>query len=75
MFLKWGVVKENGEVVIHRTLLKVLLNPLLTKFGWIIVSKFEGDEFLGYEMRWYPENCSGPFSVWFKIGGARNGND
>lgn len=36
----------------HRTLLKIILNPILRKFGFEIVSCFsEQDEFLRYELR------------------------
>ena len=51
----------------HKTLLKTLFNPILTKFGWIIVSCFYNDEFIKYQLRAYPENCQGPYKVWFKI--------
>ena len=56
---------ENG---MHRTWFKLLLNPILARFGWIIVSVFdENDKILGYEIRHYPENCSGPWKVWIKL--------
>ncbi len=56
---------ESGK---HRTWFKLLFNPILTKFGWIIVSVFNyNDDLLGYEFREYPEQCKGPFRVWFKI--------
>ena len=53
----------------HKTLLKLWLNPILTKFGWIIVSIFLDDNitFVRYELRHYPENCPGPFRVWFNL--------
>lgn len=36
----------------HRTLLKIILNPILRKFGFEIVSCFsEQDKFLRYELR------------------------
>lgn len=53
--------------MLHRTALKIVLNPILTKFGWIIVSVFEDDVFLRYELRHYPENCKGEFKVWFNL--------
>jgi hypothetical protein len=42
---------------IHRTKLKVLLNPILRIFGWSIVSVMQDDTFIRYEIRKYPENC------------------
>ena len=41
----------------HRTLLKVILNPMLRKFGFSIVSVLEGDKFIKYQIRKYPECC------------------
>jgi hypothetical protein len=41
----------------HKTWFKVIFNPILRKFGWSIVSVFEGDKLLGYQLRKYPENC------------------
>ena len=41
----------------HRTWFKVIFNPILRKFGWSIVSVFENDKLLRYELRKYPENC------------------
>jgi hypothetical protein len=42
----------------HRTLLKVLLNPILRKFGYSIVSVFDNNwNFLKYELREYPKYC------------------
>ena len=63
----WGI--QNGYFTKpHKTLLKILLNPILTKFGWIIVSNFdENDNFVNYDLKTYPEHCKGPFKVWFKI--------
>jgi hypothetical protein len=43
----------------YRTLLKILLNPILRKFGWCIVSCIDDtDKFLGYGFKPYPECCS-----------------
>ena len=41
----------------HKTWFKVIFNPILRKFGWSIVSVFEGDKLLEYQLRKYPENC------------------
>jgi hypothetical protein len=52
----------------HKSVLKQLFNPILTKFGWIIVSVFDNDDnFICYQLRHYPENCRGPFNVWFNL--------
>ena len=56
---------EDG---MHKAWFKVLLNPIITKFGWIIVSHFDdNDKLLGYSFYKYPEQCQGPFRVWFKL--------
>jgi hypothetical protein len=41
----------------HRTKLKMILNPILRKFGWSIVSVMNNDVFIKYKLRRYPENC------------------
>ena len=41
----------------HRTWFKIILNPILRKFGYSIVSVFSGDKLIGYQLRKYPENC------------------
>jgi len=41
----------------HRTLLKVIFNPILRKFGCSIVSCMEGDKFIEYQVRPYPKYC------------------
>ncbi len=41
--LKLGVVYKNGSVINHRSLLKVLLNPVLRYFGYYIASKFDNN--------------------------------
>lgn len=47
---------------------KILLNPVLTKFGWIIVSEFsDNGRFVGFKFTTYPEHCRGDFSVWLKV--------
>lgn len=35
----------------HRTPIKVLFNPILRRLGWVIVSVFEDDVFIGYQLR------------------------
>ena len=41
----------------HRTKLKIILNPILRRFGWSIVSVMSNGIFIKYELRRYPENC------------------
>lgn len=51
------IVKPSGGIIVstrtnHRTWLKIILNPILRKFGFQIVSCFsEQDKFLRYEIR------------------------
>ena len=40
----------------HRTRLKIILNPILRRFGWSIVSVMNNDNFIKYQLRRYPEN-------------------
>ena len=48
---KLGIIRdEEGEVVMHRTLLKIILNPILRKFGYSIVSHISDEgEFMKYQ--------------------------
>jgi hypothetical protein len=48
MKINLGIVWKDGKVINHRSLLKVLFNPLLRCAGWQITSVFENDEFLHY---------------------------
>lgn len=43
MMLKLGIIKKDGRVINHRSLLKVILNPVLRVFGRCIATYF--DEF------------------------------
>lgn len=56
---KLGIIKDkNGEAIVHRTILKIVLNPILRKFGCSIVSHIkDNSEFIKYEIRSYPQNC------------------
>lgn len=55
---KMGIIKDkDGEVIMHRTILKMILNPVLRRFGCSIVSVIENDKFIQYEIRSYPQNC------------------
>jgi len=42
--LQLGVVRRHGEVINHRSLLKVAVNPFLHLFGLLVSTHFEGDE-------------------------------
>jgi hypothetical protein len=44
MSLHLGIIYKNGIVVNHRSLLKVVLNPLLRLIGFQIVTCFSGNE-------------------------------
>jgi hypothetical protein len=49
--LNLGLIYEDGKPVAHRTLLKILLNPILRKcFGIAIVSVIENDKFIKYRI-------------------------
>ena len=41
----------------HRVWFKIILNPILRKFGWSIVSVFDNNKLRGYQLKKYPENC------------------
>ena len=42
----------------HRTLLKITLNPIFRRFGFSIVSMFDDDgRFVKYMLRPYPKHC------------------
>jgi len=48
--LKLGILYKDNKVVNHRSLLKVVLNPILRYYGYCIGSKFEGNDFNGYKL-------------------------
>ncbi len=48
--MKLGVLYKDDVIVNHRSLLKVLLNPILRYFGLCIGSHFDNDRFTGYEV-------------------------
>jgi len=53
---KRGVVFDDfGNLISHRTLLKIVFNPMLRKFGFHIVSMVDTDTgvFEGYRIRRY----------------------
>jgi hypothetical protein len=49
-FLQFGIIKENGCAINHRTLRKIFLNPILRMFGFEIGSIFDGNTFEKFEI-------------------------
>jgi len=43
-----GVVWKDGEIINHRSLLKILFNPILRCFGWQIASEFAENKWARY---------------------------
>jgi len=39
--LKLGIIYKDGKIINHRSLLKVLFNPILRKFGYCIGTPFD----------------------------------
>jgi hypothetical protein len=55
-----GLIFLVGEknVNTHRTLLKIILNPILRKFRCSIVSVVdENNKFIKYRLKSYPKHC------------------
>lgn len=42
---------ENGEIYIHRTWAKMLLNPILSLVNWQLVSCFKNNKFVEYNLK------------------------
>ena len=38
------------ETGYHKHWIKSILNPIITKFGWILVSCFDNDKFIGFKL-------------------------
>ena len=58
MKYKLGIIKDkDGSVVMHRTILKIIFNPILRKLGCSIVSCIKNGKFTKYKIRSYPQNC------------------
>ena len=57
--IELGIIKDKDKnIIMHRTILKIILNPILRKFGCSIVSHInDNGEFIKYEIRPYPQNC------------------
>ena len=45
--MKLGILYRNDKVVNHRSLTKVILNPILRYFGWAIATEVSADGILG----------------------------
>lgn len=41
----------------HKTLLKIILNPILRKIGFSIISVFDNNKFIKYQIKKYPKYC------------------
>ena len=52
-------MNKDNEIIVHRTLLKIIFNPILRKFfKCSIVSCFdENNNFLKYQIKEYPKYC------------------
>ena len=46
--MKLGILYKDDEIVNHRSLFKVILNPILRYFGFCVGSKFDNGKFIGY---------------------------
>jgi len=61
------MLRPKSSLAIH--LLKSMINPIITKFGWIVVSKYSNltEKFIGLSIKTYPDNCEGRWVVWVKL--------
>jgi hypothetical protein len=48
--LKLGILLKDNQVVNHRSLFKIIINPILRYHGYCIGSKFNGKKFEGYRL-------------------------
>jgi hypothetical protein len=48
--MKLGILYKNGEIVNHRSLIKVLLNPILRYFGLYIGTNCINNELYGIKL-------------------------
>ena len=60
MKLNLGIIKKDGKVINHRSLLKIIFNPLLRLFGWQIATNFNNEKIGGIVL----VKCS---RVWIKV--------
>lgn len=49
--MKLGILYKDGKIVNHRSLLKVLINPILRKLGYYIGSVCENNEIKGIKLK------------------------
>ena len=49
-----GIVYKNGEIINHRSILKVCFNPILRTFGLQIVSVFNGEKMVKLSLKRCP---------------------
>lgn len=53
--MKGKLIFENGQPINHRIWFKVMLNPILRRFGCVIVSCLDdNNNVTGYQIRRYP---------------------
>jgi len=48
--MKLGILYKDNKIVNHRSLLKVLINPILRKFGYFIGSVCENNKIKGMRL-------------------------
>lgn len=41
MQLNLGIIKKDGKIINHRSLVKVAINPILRMFGWQIANRLD----------------------------------
>ena len=49
-YFKLGILYKNGEIVNHRSLSKIIFNPILRYFGYYIGSIFENNKLIEYKL-------------------------
>jgi hypothetical protein len=54
-FLKLGILYNNEIIINHRSLPKVILNPILRYFGFFIGSEFQNNKFIRYNFNKCPK--------------------
>ena len=50
MHLHLGILYKNGVIVNHRSLFKIIFNPIFRYFGFCVSSKFDKNSFKGYKL-------------------------
>lgn len=48
--MKLGILYKNGQLVNHRSLLKVLINPILRYFGFCIGTVYKNEKLCGIRL-------------------------